>query len=62
MGSRNPLYIFVFRVSLHIQMIPSERDMIQLPKGHWDMLIGFMGHWRGRAPGEGRLYLKHQLG
>ena len=27
MGSRNPLYIVVFRASSHVQMIPSERDL-----------------------------------
>ena len=29
MGSRNPLYIVVFRASLHVQMIPSERDLLK---------------------------------
>ena len=28
MGSRNPLYNFVFRASSNVQMIPSERDML----------------------------------
>ena len=28
MGSRNPLYIVVFRASSHVQMIPSERDLL----------------------------------
>jgi hypothetical protein len=29
MGSRNMLYIFVFRASSRVQMIPSERDLLQ---------------------------------
>jgi hypothetical protein len=28
MASRNPLYIVVFRASLHVQMIPSELDLL----------------------------------
>jgi hypothetical protein len=28
MGSRNPLHLVVFRASSHVQMIPSERDLL----------------------------------
>jgi hypothetical protein len=30
MDSRNPLYSVVFRASSHVQMIPSERDLLVL--------------------------------
>jgi hypothetical protein len=43
MGSRNPLYMFVFRASSRVQMIPSERDLLQ--EG-WDMKAG----WRAARP------------
>jgi hypothetical protein len=39
MGSRNPLYVVVFRASSHVQMIPSERDLLSSRRARLDFQI-----------------------